>query len=87
MCENKAELKKVILQARLEYIKQNCQLSKSSKNIIGKLLNPSDNYSLDILNGFIHSSGYTQYLNKQYLNGFWDFLFPLYTEILDIKEK
>ncbi|MBE6234661.1 MAG: hypothetical protein E7112_00325 [Bacteroidales bacterium] len=85
--ENKAELKKVILQARLEYIKQNCQLSKSSKNIIGKLLNPYDNYSLDILNGFIHSSGYTQYLNKQYLNGFWDFLFPLYTEILDIKEK
>ncbi|MBO7195164.1 MAG: ParB N-terminal domain-containing protein [Alistipes sp.] len=85
--ENKAEFKKVILQARLEYIKQNCQLSKSSKNIIGKLLNPYDNYSLDILNGFIHSSGYTQYLNKQYLNGFWDFLFPFYSEILDIKEK
>ena len=85
--ENNAELKKIILQTRLEYIKQNCQLSKSAKGVIVKLLNTNDMYSLDILNGFVHSGGYTQYLNKQYLNGFWDFLFPLYTEILDIKEK
>lgn len=88
MCtQYNADLRKIIISTRLEYIKQNCQLSQISKNIIGKLLKSTEVYSLDILNGFVHSSGYTQYLNKQYLNGFWDFLFPLYTEILDIKEK
>jgi hypothetical protein len=88
MCtQYNTDLRKIIISTRLEYIKQNCQLSQISKNIIGKLLKSTEVYSLDILNGFVHSSGYTQYLNKQYLNGFWDFLFPLYTEILDIKEK
>lgn len=88
MCTHySTDLRKIIISTRLEYIKQNCQLSQTSKNIIGKLLNSTEMYSLDILNGFVHSSGYTQYLNKQFLNGFWDFLFPLYKEILDIKEK
>lgn len=85
--QNKAELRKITLNTRLEYIKQNCQFSQVSKNILGRLLNPTEPYSLDILNGFVHSSECTQYLNKQYLNGCWDFLFPLYREILDIKEN
>lgn len=88
MCkEYSTDLRKIILNTRLEYIKQHCNLSTKSKNIISKLLNPSDIYSLEVLNGFVHSEDTTQYLNKQYLNGFWDFLFPLYREILDIKEK
>lgn len=85
--EYTTELRKIILNTRLEYIKQHCNISTQSKNIIGKLLNPTEVYSLEVLNGFVHSENTTQYLNKQYLNGFWDFLFPLYKEILDIKEK
>lgn len=85
--EYNTDLRKIILNTRLEYIKKHCKLSTQSKNIIGKLLNPYELYSLDILNGFVHSEISTPYLNRQYLNGFWDFLLPLYKEILDVKEK
>lgn len=84
---HQSDLRKVILNQRLDYIRKNGKLTKNAQNIIGRLQNPAEPYSLDVLNGFIHSVGTTQYLNRSYLNGFWDFLFPLYQEILDIKEK
>lgn len=84
---HQSDLRKIILNQRLDYIKKNGKLTKNAQNIIGRLQNPAEPYSLDVLNGFIHSVGTTQYLNRSYLNGFWDFLFPLYQEILDIKEK
>jgi hypothetical protein len=78
------ELKNISLKKRLEYIKTN-KLSGKPQNIVSRLIDPSSQYSLDVLNGYIHSQD-THYLNKQFLNGFWDFLFPLFQEFLDIRE-
>ena len=79
------KLKNITLKKRLEYIKQH-KLNGKPQNIVGRLLDPSTQYSLDTLNGFVHSQD-THYLNKEFINGFWDFLFPLFQEMLDIREK
>jgi hypothetical protein len=82
----KKELKNIILKNKLEYIKQNQELNKSSQRVIKKLLNPeASHYSLDTLNGYIHGNE-THYSTKEFLNGFWDFLYPLFESLLDIKE-
>lgn len=81
----KCELRDVILKKRLEYIKTK-HLSGKPQSVVNKLLNPENEYSLDVLNGYIHSND-THYSSKQFLNGFWDFLFPLFEKILEIKEK
>lgn len=81
----RCELRDVILKKRLEFIKAN-HLSGKSQVIVSKLLNPENEYSLDMLNGYIHSND-THYSGKQFLNGFWDFLFPLFEKILEINEE
>ncbi|PZD76555.1 ParB N-terminal domain-containing protein [Mesonia sp. K7] len=78
------DLRNIPLKKRLEYIKTN-KLTGKPQNIVGRLLDPTSQYSLDVLNGFIHSQD-SHYLNRQFLNGFWDFLFPLFQELLDIRE-
>lgn len=80
----KDDLRNIPLKKRLEYIKTK-KLTGKPQNIIGRLLDPTSQYSLDVLNGFIHNED-THYLNRQFLNGFWDFLFPLFQELLDIRE-
>jgi len=79
------DIKNIQLKKRLEYIKTN-KLSGKPQNIVSKLIDPSNQYSLDVLNGFIHNHD-THFLNKEFLNGFWDFLFPLFEELLVIKER
>lgn len=81
----KAALKDVTLKYRIEYIKIN-KLKGKPQLIAQKLIDPNHTYSLDVLNGFVHSQD-AHYLSKQYLNRFWDFLFPFFQTILDIKEK
>jgi hypothetical protein len=78
-------LKDITLSRRMEFIKQN-GITAANQKIISKLLNPSNEYSLDVLNGYVHSNN-THHLNKQFLNGFWDFLFPLLQELVVINEK
>src|SRR5690606_25641037 len=77
-------LKNINLSKRLEFIKT--KVNGKSKDIIQKILNPNNELSLDVLNGYVHSEN-THYLNNRFLNNFWDLLFPLFEEILDIKEK
>jgi hypothetical protein len=75
----------ITLQKRLSYIKDN-KLSGNLKSLVEKLLNPSNQFSLDVLNSFIHSSS-TSLSYKEFLNRFWDFLFPLFEVLLDIKDN
>lgn len=76
----------VALKQRLEYIKQNkLQARTPAYKVIDKLLNSSNEYSLDTLNNYIHGTD-QQHTNKRFLNGFWDFLFPLFSQMLDMKE-
>lgn len=82
-CKN--SFSEITLQKRLSYLKDN-NLSGSTKSLVEKLLNPSNQFSLDVLNSFIHSSS-TSLSYKEFLNRFWDFLFPLFEVLLDIKEN
>lgn len=79
------DFKNIPLKKRLEFIKTN-KLNGKTQNIVNKLLDPGFQYSLDVLNGYIHSDD-SHFLNKEFLNGFWDFLFPLLEELLDINEN
>lgn len=75
----------VTLHKRLAFIKD--KLPKcEEKTIIERLLNPKNEFSLDVLNGYVHSSD-THYELRQFMNGFWDFMFPLFRMMLDIRES
>ena len=64
----------------------NSQMTEPLKEEILKgLINEKEFFCLDVLNGYVHSKD-TEYLNKQYLNGFWDHIFPLLQAMLDIQE-
>lgn len=82
---NRCNFKEVTLHKRLSYLKDNL-LKNDSKVIAKHLLQEENQFSLRVLNGYVHSKN-THYLDKRILNGFWDFLFPLFEEILDIREK
>lgn len=84
----KCDFKKIILKSRIDYLSRNSRLKDNNKacKILKDLINEKETYTLDILNGYVHSKG-TEYLNKQYLNGFWDHIFPLLQAMLDITEK
>jgi len=81
---NNGGLNNINLSKRLEFIKS--KVNSKSRVIIQKVLNPSNELSLNVLNGYIHSDS-TPFINKRYLNNFWDLLFPLFEELLDIKEN
>lgn len=78
-------LRSIELSNRLEFLKKDSPL-KSNKNcvkIINGLLDSESTYSLDILNGYMHSAS-THYNRRDYLNNFWDFLLPLFETMFKI---
>ncbi|OPB87859.1 ParB N-terminal domain-containing protein [Elizabethkingia occulta] len=81
----KKSIKDVSLKNRIEYLKQH-KLPEKQKKIAEKLLESKNDFSLDVLNGYVHSQD-THYLNKNFLNRFWDFLFPLLQYLIEIKEE
>lgn len=80
-------LKEIVLKTRIDFLSEQSKLKADPKvvKILKGLINENEFYSLDILNGYVHSKD-TEYLNKQYLNGFWDHIFPLLQAMLDIQE-
>lgn len=84
----KNDFKNIILKSRIDYLSRKSRLKDNQKvrKILKDLINERETYTLDILNGYVHSKE-TEYLNKQYLNGFWDHIFPLLQAMLDITEN
>lgn len=84
----KTDFKKIILKSRIDYLSRKSRLKDNPKvcKILKDLINEKETYTLDILNGYVHSKS-TEYINKSYLNGFWDHIFPLLQAILDITEE
>ena len=79
-------IKDITLHHRLDFVAEKLKAKKPKANsIIVRLTNSENEFSLDVLNGYQHSKD-TAYLDKQFLNRFWDFLFPLFEILLDIKE-
>ncbi len=82
---SKTELRHVNLKKRLEYIKSNQGFNQDATRVIQKLLNSANTHSLDTLNGYVHGKN-AHYSTREFLNGFWDFLYPLLEKLLDIRE-
>lgn len=78
-------LRLILLSERIEFIKVKIN-DKKVNGIIDKLANNSNEFSLDVLNGYMHNND-IHYLNQQFINRFWDFLFPLFEKLVVIKEK
>lgn len=76
------DLRDITLKNRLEFIKEKIK-DKKSKATITKLLNPSNEFSLDVLNGFQHSSEH-HYIDKKFLNRFFNALFPILKKLVTI---
>lgn len=79
-------LKNIELNKRLTFLAEQ-QGFKGTKlaTIIARLTDVKSDFSLDVLNGYVHGKD-TSYLNRNFLNRFWDNLFPLFQQLLDITE-
>lgn len=85
--QKKDNIINITLHHRLDFISEKLKAKHPKANsIIVKLTNNKNEFSLDVLNGYQHSRD-TIYLEKQFLNRFWDFLFPLLNVLLDIKDN
>ncbi len=83
----KKAFRDIVLKQRLEYLKKNKIKAKTpAYKVIDKLLNSSNEHSLDTLNNYIHGTD-QQHTNKRFLNGFWDFLCPLFEELIGMEEN
>jgi len=81
----KRQFHEIVLKSKLEYLKQNKLVARTpAYKVVEKLLNHTNEYSLDTLNNYIHGND-THHTGKRAINGFWDFLYPLFEKILDIK--
>lgn len=79
-------LKTIELNKRLNFLADQIGFKGTSlSTIIVRLTDAKNDFSLDVLNGYVHGKG-TAYLNRNFLNRFWDFLFPLLQKLLDISE-
>jgi len=81
----KCGLREITLKQRLEFIKQK-NTNPKVENVLGKFLNPSNQFSLDVLNGYQHNADH-HFIDKKHLNQFWDFLFPLFKMLVEVKEN
>ena len=78
--------REIPLKKRLNCLEKRLSKYPEAKKILIQLKSNDARYTLDILNGYQHSLS-TAHLVPEYVNGFWDFLFPLFCTLLDIKEK
>ena len=76
-------IRDINLKKRLEFLKNSTELTKQLRSDLAKFLNPDNDFSLDVLNGYVHSSK-TCFVDVTFLNRFWDFLYPLLCNILAI---
>lgn len=77
----------ITLNHRIEFIAGKLSAKdKNASSILTKLMNKGNEFSLDVLNGYQHSKN-TAFLDKLFINRFWDFLFPLFEVLLEIKEE
>lgn len=73
---------RIELKPRINYITGKFT-SNNLKKIAGQLVVNTNQYSLDTLNGYVHGSD-TYMINAQFMNSFWDFLFPLLEELIGV---
>ncbi|WP_417212645.1 MULTISPECIES: ParB N-terminal domain-containing protein [Pseudomonadati] len=75
-----------ILQQRLKFLSNDHISCAQANKVISKLLQPSNEHSLDTLNSFVHGHE-THKIDHRFLNGFWDMLAPLLKVLVDLKDR
>lgn len=79
-------LKNIELNKRLTFLAEQTGFKGTPlSTTIARLTNAKSDFSLDVLNGYIHGKE-TAYLNRNFLNRFWDFMFPLIRKLLVVDE-
>ncbi|PMI41881.1 hypothetical protein BCT30_10750 [Enterovibrio norvegicus] len=76
----------VTLLKRLQFIANGHTESKEAVKVIKELLTHSNEYSLNTLNEYVHGTQ-THKTTHRFINGFWDMLSPLLSDLIDLKEK
>lgn len=85
--QKQKNIRDITLHHRLDFIADRLKTKKpKATSIIVRLINNENEFCLDVLNGYQHSKD-TVYLERQFLNRFWDFLFPLFEVLVDIREN
>lgn len=80
-------LREIELSKRLTFLAEQVGFKGTElSKIIVRLTDAKNDFSLDVLNGYVHGKG-TAYLDRNFLNRFWEFLFPLLQKLLDITES
>ncbi|PKG37309.1 hypothetical protein [Psychromonas sp. Urea-02u-13] len=84
--EYKRAFNETTLKQRLEFLKKNKLVRKSPEcKVVDALLHPANDFSLNTLNGYVHGRQ-VHFVDRDFLNRFWDSLFPLMSFLVDIKE-
>lgn len=81
---NGKDFEKIELSTRLNYLSTKI-LGKKIKDILLKLINPQNEFSINTLNRYIHSNE-TYIIDRVFVNRFWNFMQPLLNEISGISE-
>lgn len=83
----KAVMRDIPLKSRVTFLAETKGIKGTSvATILTRLTNESNEFSLDVLNGYQHSKS-TWSIGQEFMNNFWDSLFPLFQKLLVIKEK
>ncbi|QWF34246.1 ParB/Srx family N-terminal domain-containing protein [Pseudoalteromonas sp. SiA1] len=82
----KQDYNEVSLIRRIKYLQSEHIKDKAANKVIKELLTHSNDYSLNTLNDYVHGTK-THKVNRKFLNGFWDMLFPLLSVLIELKEK
>ncbi|MFT5708680.1 MAG: hypothetical protein ACI9ES_002984 [Oceanospirillaceae bacterium] len=82
----KKDYNHTILQQRLKFLYDNHVNESQANKVIGKLLQPNNEHSLDTLNGYMHGHE-THKIDYRFVNGFWDMLTPLLKVLIELKER
>lgn len=84
--EYKKDYNHTILQQRLKFLCDKHVTDSQANKVISKLLQSSNEHSLDTLNNFMHGHE-THKIDYRFVNGFWDMLAPLLKVLVDLKER
>jgi hypothetical protein len=74
------------LRTRINFVLNKLPKKSNARIVLNQLLNDENLYSLRVLNAYVHNND-SHFLNKIYLNNFWDFLMPFFQQVLDIREE
>ncbi|HGY1012548.1 TPA: ParB N-terminal domain-containing protein [Aeromonas salmonicida subsp. smithia] len=75
----------ITLGQRLSFLQKEYIEDRNAKKVIEQLLNASNDHSLNTLNEYVHGTKVHK-VEAQFLNRFWDMLFPLFAVLINMRE-